>query len=698
MMSANTPANGTTDNSAGSIRPTAFEPLQAGDKTLPRSPLGQPLRWLLVLLAIAAALVMAFLLTARSVQIQVEAESPVDISIDGLHLPFGSRILIRPGDYPLRIQAEGYYAHTQTLSVSASDSQTLAISLQPLPGRLNLDSTPPGALVYIDGEALGSTPAAELSLAAGEHQLRLEAERYLSWEQVLQVTGRNLSQSVSATLDPAWADISLNSSPSGATISVDGEAIATTPATIEVLQGERALSLALSGFGRWQQKLTIEPGQAQDLGTITLTAAAGILDLRSSPSGANVTVEGEYRGQTPLVLELAPGVAQRINVSRPGYRRHNETFTLAAGEQQERSIKLQAQLGQVLIKVSPPEAVVRVNGKVVGKGSQTLSLPAFEQTVEVSLAGYATQRQRVTPRSGLEQRLTLNLATVEAAKLAKLTPQVSTAAGQTLKLFNPLREGGSEFTMGASRRDPGRRANEVLRPVALQRMFYLQTTEVSNSQFRQFQADHKSGAVQGNSLNLENQPVVNVSWQQAAQYCNWLSRKEGLEPFYIQQQGIVKGFNPAALGYRLPTEAEWAWAARVQGETLLKFPWGDDFPPTDAVENYADNTSAYVTGRILDGYTDGYVVSAPVASLKANRKGLYDLGGNVAEWVNDVYAIPAANSPRARDPMGAQQGEAYVVRGASWSLSKLSELRLSYRDYGQAGRDDVGFRLARYAE
>jgi formylglycine-generating enzyme required for sulfatase activity len=213
-----------------------------------------------------------------------------------------------------------------------------------------------------------------------------------------------------------------------------------------------------------------------------------------------------------------------------------------------------------------------------------------------------------------------------------------------------------------------------------------------------FQPSHDSGQIQGNSLNREHQPAVQVSWQQAAQFCNWLSRREQLPPFYREKNGIVTGFDPSATGYRLPSEAEWAWAARVQGEVLLKFPWGDQFPPTKPLANYADNTSAHVTGRILNGYTDGHVVSAAVASYPANHKGIYDLGGNVAEWVHDVYSIPQANAARAVDPLGPQSGDNFVIRGASWAQSKLSELRLSHRDYGQAGRDDVGFRLARYAQ
>ena len=256
----------------------------------------------------------------------------------------------------------------------------------------------------------------------------------------------------------------------------------------------------------------------------------------------------------------------------------------------------------------------------------------------------------------------------------------------------------ANFTMGASRREPGRRANEVLHPVALRRMFYLQTTEVTNAQFRQFQPSHNSGRVEGNSLNQKHQPAVQVSWQQAAAFCNWLSAKEGLSAFYAQKNGIVTGYDASSTGYRLPSEAEWAWAARASGQTLLRFPWGDTFPPTQVVGNYADTSSAYVTGSTLNNYADGHVVSAPVASFGPNQHGLYDMGSNTSEWVNDVYRIPSANGKTQTDPLGSQTGDNYVIRGANWGQSKLKELRLSYRDYGQAGRDDVGFRLARYAE
>jgi len=678
------------------IAPSGFTPLEQGSNEAPRP--SRPGRTVLYICLALVVLMMVFLVTARSVQIVVKAESPAKLSVSGLALPLGQRYLLRPGDYEVSVTAEGYHPLVTTISVDESDGQRVELLLQALPGRLSVDSSPPGASVTVDGESVGRTPLQGLPLEAGEHRLLLQEARHLPLEQTLQIVGRDVQLQLHLQLTPAWAEVAVDSLPGGATILVDGEPAGQTPRSLEILQGEHQLMLQLPAFADWQQTLHVEAGENQDLGQISLQPASGALRLSSVPGGANVTLDGEFQGQTPLTLQVSPGQEHRLAVFKPGYKRYNGTVELPAAGSDERVVTLQARLGEVRFRISPTGATLRINGKPVGRGNRTLSLPAVEHSVEISLDGFVSVRRRVTPRPGLPQLVEVTLQTRQEAHMARIKPEVTTPLGQTLLLFNPAASPLADFTMGASRREPGRRANEVLHPVALRRMFYLQTTEVTNAQFRQFQSGHNAGQIEGNSLNQEHQPVVQVSWQQAAAFCNWLSAKEGLAAFYQEKNGIVTGYNATATGYRLPSEAEWAWAARARGPSLLLFPWGDTFPPTLAVENYADNTSAYVTGRILNNYKDGYVVSAPVASFKPNQHRLYDMGGNVSEWVHDVYAIPRANGATRTDPLGAQTGDNYVLRGASWTQSKLSELRLSFRDYGQAGRDDVGFRLARYAE
>ena len=680
------------------ILPSGFTPLE---QAAPKAPVPRKTGRMVLFFCLGVfVLVMLFLLSARSLMIEVEAQTSAHISVSGLAFPFGKRYLLRPGDYNIHVTAEGYYPLATTVTVDHRDSQSIELPLQALPGLLSVDSEPAGASVIVDGESVGKTPLRDLPLTEGEHQLRLEEARHLPVEQALQITGRSVRQQLQLQLAPAWAEVTVDSLPLGATILLDGEAVARTPATLEILQGEHQLMLQLQTYADWQQSLQIKASENLDLGKVTLQPAAGELALSSVPSSANVTLDGEFQGQTPLTLELSPDRAHRLAVFKPGYKRYNRSVQLPAAGSDTQTVTLQAELGEVRFSISPASAVLRIDGKAVGKSNQTLSLPAVEHTLEVSLDGYATVRRRVTPRPGLAQLVKVTLQTQRAVKLARIKPEITTALGQTLLLFKPGESAMADFTMGASRREPGRRANEVLHPVALRRMFYLQTTEVTNAQFRQFEPDHNSGQVESSSLNQKHQPAAQVSWQQAAAFCNWLSKKEGLPAFYQQKKGIVTGYNSSATGYRLPSEAEWAWAARTSGQALLRFPWGDTFPPTQVVGNYADTTSAYVTGSSLNSYTDGHVVSAPVASFKPNQHGLYDMGSNTSEWVHDVYGIPSANGATQRDPLGRQPqtDDNYVIRGASWDHSKLRELRLSYRDYGQAGRDDVGFRVARYAE
>ena len=110
-------------------------------------------------------------------------------------------------------------------------------------------------------------------------------------------------------------------------------------------------------------------------------------------------------------------------------------------------------------------------------------------------------------------------------------------------------------------------------------------------------------------------------------------------------------------------------------------------------------SAAPILAIIQAEYTDGSIVTAPVASFTPNQKGLYDIGGNVAEWTHDFYDINMAEEgSTSLDSLGADSGEHHVIRGASWSHGSVTELRLSFRDYGKDKRNDVGFRIARYLE
>ena len=479
------------------ITPAAFTP--RGEDQGRRRLRARPVQVVLSAVLLLFALSLWFLFTARSVLFTLDpGYAELDIE-GGLQLQLGERYLLRSGNYQINVSAAGHYPLQQELTVTDEDSQSVHLVLQRLPGLLSFNSTPEGAQVIIDEQAIGTTPMQAIPVAAGERQLKLLAERYLPYRQAIDVTGMEKAQSFVVELEPAWANIAISSIPVGATVFVNGEALAQTPALLEILQGEHLVELQMPRYSSWQQTLSVSAGVHQNLEPITLLPAEGTLRLISKPAHANVTVDGEFQGQTPITLSLEPGESHRLAIFKPGYSSAVRNISLEPEEERDMRISLQPKLGDVLVKIAPADAQLFVNGQAVGRGTRTLSLPAYEQTLEVKLEGYRSHRQRFTPREGLSQVIPVRLLTETEAKLAELKPEIVSPAGQTLRLFTP-----GDLTMGASRREPGRRANEVLHPVSLSRLFYLGTHEVTNLEFKKFRREHGSGAVEGNSLNRDS--------------------------------------------------------------------------------------------------------------------------------------------------------------------------------------------------
>ena len=186
--------------------------------------------------------------------------------------------------------------------------------------------------------------------------------------------------------------------------------------------------------------------------------------------------------------------------------------------------------------------------------------PGLAQSVEATLLeGVAPSAATVAAQASAAAG-TGAAAGAAPGELVALTPAVRAKPGLDLKLVP-----AGEYTMGSPRREAGRRANESQRPVKLERRFYMGLREVTNAEFRQFRPEHRSGFILQQTLDLDRQPVVNVSWQDAAAYCNWLSAQEGLAPAYETKGGRLAPVTPVTNGYRLPTEAEWEWVARGAG-------------------------------------------------------------------------------------------------------------------------------------
>ncbi len=656
-------------------------------------------RWLYGAIAAFAALsgfAAWFVLTARSVFIEVEPiTAEVDLS-DGLSFMIGPRYLLRSGEYRLRLSNPGYHDSDIILAVGEEASQTRQYVMNPLPGRISVSAGGlAGARVSVGGADVGNTPVSDAPVEAGDYELVVSLDRYRDFSRNISVAGREVEQHFEVELQPAWAEVSLASEPPGAEVLVDGEPVGQTPLTAEILEGGRLLTLRLPRHKAWQDQLEIVAGESMQLPAVTLEPADGLVFVQSDPSGASVTVSGEFKGLTPLEVSLPPDRTHEFTLFREGYHSKRTNLEIRADQQHDLQLELDPVLVSVQVQAEPADAELYVNDELLGSANQTVELLAASQTIEIRSNGYVPYTAEFIPRPGLDQIIRASLRSLEAVRLENISV-VTSAAGQTMKLFFPE---GRTFTMGSSRREAGRRPNETLREVKLERPFYLSETETTNGQFRQFEPEHSSGTTAGMTLDNGSQPAVRVSWQQAALFCNWLSEQESLPPFYEVANGQVVGFDAGSHGYRLPAEAEWAWAARVAGTgASLRYPWGETLPPPPGAGNFADRGAGSFLTLVMQDYNDGAPVTAPVGSFSPNHRGLYDLAGNVAEWMHDYYGSVGLSGAVPADPLGAETGEAHTIRGSSWTQASITEMRLSYRDFGVEPRYDVGFRVARYLE
>lgn len=209
-----------------------------------------------------------------------------------------------------------------------------------------------------------------------------------------------------------------------------------------------------------------------------------------------------------------------------------------------------------------------------------------------------------------------------------------------------------------------------------------------------------------------DKPVVDVTWYDAIDYCNWRSRVEGLQEVYkkdslVQRTGdgrgkildstisiIISRYNSPANGYRLPSEIEWQYAAG-NGEKQTRFAWGNDYPSARTGDNVSDETARiqFPEWKTFEGYSDGFAYTAPVGSFRPNDFGLYDMSGNVWEWCEGYYR--ENNCGDVEEQKISHEADRNL-RGGSWgSFPKDCEVGNRFHNQPYTRNFSIGFRLSR---
>ena len=668
------------------------------------------LRIALAAVGAVAAVTVAALFATRVVEFVVEP-TDADATLareSGALMTLGRRVFLYSGEGAVTVAAKGF--SPRRIPITRSIEGKLTVRLDPLPGIVSLivESTDE-FLVRVDGRIVGTESELVVELAPGTHLVRVEGPR-IGLQREIDVAGRGAVQTFTFAPPVAASDtdgvrdsdgtrdsdgsrdsdgvsdtdatrpiFEVAAEPSFARILIDGTVAGTGHYRGAIDPGTHELAVEAEDHAPHRRRIDIPAGTGvNDIGTVTLTPLPAIVSIRSAPAGATVLIDGKYRGETPLRVEMTPGGERRLSVRKAGFRAAGDVLRPLPNARIERDYDLSRTSYRARITANRP-ADIAVNGRIAGRVPITVEVVDNDEITALA-EGYRAKPVRVEPGGGQDRDYAFRL--LEPGRFAYETAaaELTAAGGVRLRKFPPLR-----FDARETERDRPR-------IIELSRAFYFAVHETTVASFRAFKADFSPGT----DANL---PAASVTWQEAARFCNWLSGEAGLDAAYVFGGAFAK-LDPNSRGFRLPTEAEWEAVARydfARGSVRGRpYAWGNAAVIPPGFANVAGRELRGQGIRFLDDHVDNHPVLAPVGTYPPNFNGIHDLAGNVSEWVNDYYRAGPLAADSDTDPLGPPSGTDRVVKGGNHRSADRAALSPGHRAFAANKSDAVGFRVARW--
>lgn len=530
--------------------------------------------------------------------------------------PFRRKLAI--GDeVPYRLSLPLYHDEAGMVTVDQPRKE-LQFALRPAFGSVTVTSTPSGALVFLDEKQVGQTPLTLDRIASGSHSLRLQAPQYAVERRNVSVADGQTAN-VAVTLAARFAEITVQA-PQEAVVTVDGDRKGS--GTLSWRQGEGLCDIVVSMAGHRdaRRQLEVVAGRAQ---TVQLTPQPiyGSASVDSDPMDAEIWIDGKQYGVTPNVVERLLVGSHTLVLKKSGYADLQQQFSVEEGKEASLSVKLPTGRSVQFTSEKPGMRII-VDGKELGTTPLTAVVGIGHHSVSAMRGG-----DIIDVRD-------LDITSAGAPLTMAFSDFKQTFTVNGVQFTMVAVEGGT-FTMGATS-EQGSDARDKEKPAHKVTLsdYYIGQTEVTQALWEAVMGSNPS------NHKGDNLPVENVSWNDCQAFIQKLNQLTGKQ-------------------FRLPTEAEWEYAARGGRKSRgYKYAGGNNI---DSVA-WCDGNSGNETH--------------PVATKQANELGIYDMSGNVLEWCSDWCGDYTSSSQS--DPQGPSSGLYRVIRGGCY-YNFARNCRVSYR-------------------
>ena len=519
--------------------------------------------------------------------------------------PFRRKLAI--GDeVPYRLSLPLYHDEAGMVTVDQPRKE-LQFALRPAFGSVTVTSTPSGALVFLDEKQVGQTPLTLDRIASGSHSLRLQAPQYAVERRNVSVADGQTAN-VAVTLAARFAEITVQA-PQGAVVTVDGDRKGSGTLSWRQSEGLCDIVVSMAGHRDARRQLEVVAGRAQ---TVQLTPQPiyGSASVDSDLMDAEIWIDGKKYGVTPNVVERLLVGSHTLVLKKSGYADLQQQFSVEEGKEASLLVKLPTGRSVQFTSEKPGMQII-VDGKKLGTTPLTAVVGIGHHSVSAMRGGdiIAVRDLDITSTG------------------APLTMAFRDFGNQTLTVngvrFTMVAVKGGTFTMGATYDDAEVDAEvdeEPAHKVTLSD-YYIGQTEVTQALWKAVMGSNPSDS------KGDNLPVEQVSWDDCQVFIQNLNQLTGKQ-------------------FRLPTEAEWEYAARGGRKSRgYKYAGGNDIGSVA----WCDGNSGNETH--------------PVGTKQANELGVYDMSGNVWEWCSDRYGDYQSSSQS--DPQGPSSGSRRVFRGGS---------------------------------